>query len=426
MADPQGNTAEPGVGTPLLNGYQWKGTLDWLSALPPLLNGRGAEDKVANRVLSNLASRADHKTGRNAYPSNAWLAERCHVSERSVRSALARLEDAKRIERDGLSRHGTVRWRLRFEYDVPAGWLPIDAREEHKRALHVERQRRYREKLISEAKCVTQPAEQAEDLEAKCVTAELISEAKCVTSLDVTQPASDDLSLSPPVQETTQGITAVAAAPPVGLEVIDAELVDEATAPSLPVLPVAVPSTAVALRLDRAPAASVDTEASELDERPQMLPNLSEAWLLPEPLAEGKRPPMDAQLFDASEWPLPQSSHTVTEWTKLLVDRWSAACIEQNRCNPSGRQFGQAGKEIRALIAAGNNPNHVAMAVDAAGARCKPTIMWSMQDVRPLQSWQQARPGRQIVSERGSVTLPEGTSAGDRRAASILLAGWEA
>lgn len=388
MTQPQHNATDRGSGTPLLNGHPWKSTHDWVSALPPLLNGRGAEDKVAQRVLLNLSSKADHRTGRNAYPSNAWLAERCHVSERSVRSALQRLEEAKRIERDGLSRHGTVRWRMRFEYDVPAGWLPLDAREERKRELAAERQRRRRAKLISEAKCVTeQPgtsSEQASTPEAECVTepVDLGSQVR-----DVTQLASDDLAFQPPVKETTQLITDVAAAPPAGLDVIEAELVSE-------------PGTELATV------------------QPPMIPNLSAAWLLPDTTA--KRAPAAAPLYDAREWPEPSVQHTLTEWVKLLTDRWSAACIEVHRSNPSGPMFGQAGKNIRALIHAGNNPNHVAMAVSEAGAKGSAAIGKFMPSVRPSASWQNARTGgRQVLLPSGPVQLPAGATASHARQVTI-------
>jgi hypothetical protein len=407
VTDPQSNASHPEVGTPPLDGCQWKGTLDWLSALPPLLNGRGAEDKVANRVLGNLASRADHKSGRNAYPSNAWLAERCHVSERSVRSALARLEEAKRIERDGLSRHGTIRWRMRFEYDVPAGWLPIDAREEHKRALAAERQRRRREKLISEAKCVTQAVEQGEAAEAECVTGELISEAECVTRPDVTRLASDDLSLSPPVEETHQQITDVAAAPPAE-DILDGELIED----ELP-------------GLDGPPLLSVEPAGGDLVPACTVpaVPDLSASWLLPEPEQAGKRKraaPVDAPRFDAEAWQMPREQHTPSEWTKTLVGLFVEAA---RGCGfePSGRQIGQVGKEVKGLVAAGNNPVHILAAVRRAADKRGAWVMRAMADVQP-GNWSAQHQGRQIVTPQGPVQLPQGMSAGDRRA--VALETW--
>jgi hypothetical protein len=396
MADPQHNATDQRVDTHLLDGQQWKSTLDWLSALPPLLNGRGAEDKVANRVLANLASRADHKTGRNAYPSNAWLAERAHVSERSVRSALARLEEAKRVERDGLSRHGTIRWRLRFEYDVPAGWLPIDAREEHKRALAAERQRRRRAKLILEAKCVTEVIEQGKASEAKCVTDELISEAKCVTRPDVTQPASDNQSFSPSVEETNQKITDAAIASPAGPEVIEAEIIEE-------------PGTELAPAEPTIPAVA----------------DLSASWLLPEPEETGKRKrsaPVDAPRYDAMAWQLPREQHTPSEWTKTLVGLYVEACRGFS-FEPSGRQIGQVGKEVKGLVAAGNNPVHILAAVKRAAEKRGAWVFRAMADVQP-GNWAARGRGKQIVTSKGIVELPDGMSPGDRRYASGMLNDW--
>jgi hypothetical protein len=403
----QGNATNGVNATHLLDGCPWKNTHDWVSALPPLLNGRGAEDKVATRVLLNLSSKADHKTGRNAYPSNSWLAARCHVSERSVRSALQRLEEAKRIERDGLSRHGTVKWRMRFEFDVPAGWLPLDARDDHKRALAAERQRRRRAKLISEAKCVTDDenssSEQQEAPEAKCVTGpvDLGSQVR-----DVTQPASDNQSFQPPVKETSQQTSDAAAASPAE-DVIDAELVDdELPGPEGPPLLSIAP-----------PPAELVPAATSLP----AVPDLSASWLLSEPEETGKRKrkaPVDAPRFDAEAWQLPREPRTPSAWVRELVARYVDAC-RQCGFEPSGRQIGQVGKEVRGLVAAGNNPVHILAAVRRAAEKRGAWVQRGMADVQP-GNWSAQRPGRQIVTPQGVQQLPQGVGAAEARYLSIM------
>jgi hypothetical protein len=391
----QDNGSSPAIPTPSDGGQQWKSTMDWFSRLPPLLNGKGAEDKVAQRVLAALASTANHRTGRNAYPSQAWLADRAHVSVRSVRSALQRLEDGKRIIHDGVGPSGTLRWRLNDQFDCAAGWLPIDAREEHKRELARLRKRRQRTRQGAEAERVTsadpEPSTSESTPEAERVTLTSGAEAECVTQLDVTRSASDELPLTRKDQETQEPLTAVAAAP-VGQEVLEAELIEETD--NLPAVRAAVVVPAV--------------------------PNLSASWLLPEPEEAGKRKrvaPVDAPRFDAEAWQMPREQHTPAEWTKTLVGLYVEAC---RLCGfePSGRQIGQVGKECRGLIAAGNNPVHILAAVRRAADKRGAWVMRAMADVQP-GNWSAGRRGRQVVTSQGIVQLPEGATANMARSVSI-------
>jgi hypothetical protein len=368
--------------------------MDWFSRLPPLLNGKGAEDKVAQRVLAALASTANHRTGRNAYPSQAWLADRAHVSVRSVRSALQRLEDGKRIIHDGVGPSGTLRWRLNDQFDCAAGWLPIDAREEHKRELARLRKRRQRARVAPEAECVTsadsEPSASAFTPEAERVTPTSRSEVECVTRPDVTASASDELPLTRKDEQTQEPSTAVAAAP-VGLEILEAELIEETG--NLP-----------AVRATVVPA----------------VPNLSGSWLLPEPEETGKRKrvaPVDAPRFDAEAWQMPREQHTPSEWTKTLVGLYVEACRSYG-FEPSNRQIGQVGKECRGLIAAGNNPVHILAAVRRAADKRGAWVMRAMADVQP-GNWSAGRRGRQVVTSQGIVQLPEGATANMARSVSI-------
>lgn len=394
MVPDQDNGESPAIPTPSDGGQQWKSTMDWFSRMPPLLNGKGAEDKVAQRVLAALASTANHRTGRNAYPSQAWLAERAHVSVRSVRSALQRLEDGKRIIHDGIGPAGTLRWRLNDQFDCAAGWLPIDAREEHKRELARLRKRKQRARQGAEAECVTsptaEPSASENTPEAECVTASSAPEAERVTQPDVTRSASDELPLTRKDQETQRTTDAASASP--AQEVLEAELVEDSNLP--------------AVRSDVVPA----------------IPDVSSSWLLPEELPKGRKPAADAMRFLATDWALPREPRTPSQWVKELVGYYVEQC---RTCNfePSGRQRGQAAKEVKALVWAGNNPVHIAAAIKHAAGRRGSWVMRSMADVQP-GNWSAQRPGKQVVTSQGVVQLPDGMSPGDRRTAAGMLSDW--
>jgi hypothetical protein len=382
--------------------------MDWFSQLPPMLNGKGAEDKAAQRVLAALASTANHRTGRNAYPSNAWIAGRAHLSERSVRAALKRLEEGKRIIRDGLGPKGTIRWRMNDQFDCAAGWLPLDAREEHRRELTRERVRQWRARK-AEAECVTEvvatAATSENTPEAECVTPVGTPEAECVTSTSVTHSASDELPLTP-IKDQPEEITDAAAAPPAAVDVIDAELVEELPGPDgPPLLPIEPPAGELVLKSSTVPAVA----------------DLSAAWLLPEPEETGKRKrsaPVDAPRYAPEAWQLPRQPRTPSEWVRELVGLYVEAA---RSCGfePSGRQIGQVGKEVRGLVASGNNPVHILAAVRRAAERRGAWVMRAMADVQP-GNWSAVRPGKQVVTSKGVVTLPEGATNGHRRMVGIM------
>lgn len=196
-------------------------------------------------------------------------------------------------------------------------------------------------------------------------------------------------------KEDPQISTAVAVAPSAAVDVIDAELVDEKPAGELVLKPSTVPAVA----------------------------DLSAAWLLPEVEETGKRKrsaPVDAPRYDAEAWQLPREQHTPSEWTKTLVGLYIEAA-RSHGFEPSGRQIGQVGKEVRGLVAAGNNPVHILAAVRRAAERRGAWVLRAMADVQP-GNWSAVRPGKQLVTSSGVVQLPEGMTNAQRRQVSIAAA----
>lgn len=370
MTNPQGNGPDQQVDTGSLSVQQWK------EQVPLLLDGRGRAREKLRRFVTYLADFAN-PDGTNIFPSVDRVAEHMHTTRRTVFRLYREAEDAKQIIRDGRGPKGTIRVRLNMDLPMAEGWLPYDAAAEHRRKKAAERWARYK---ANHAGGDAHPVVEASGGDTYPVVSEP-DNAVCVTRPSIGEHQKDEPHLS----------SAAADAPPAGPEVIEAEIVE-------------------------------DAPTAELATRPAMLPNRSASWLIPEELPKGKRKPAEAQLFDSTRWPDPREADTLTGWTRKLVDVWSQASIEQNGSNPSGRMFGQAGREIRALIAAGNNPNHVFMACQHAGAAGKATITWSMQHVNPARNWATARPGKQLVTSQGVVTLPEGTTNAQRRALSIEVA----
>jgi hypothetical protein len=328
------------------------------------------------RFVVYLATFAD-PDGTNIFPSVDRVAKHMHVTRRTVFNLYRKAEQAKMIIREGHTRGGMIRSRLNLELPCAEGWLPYDAAAEHRREKQREYTKAWRER---KARGETKPLTMAEGGEKKSLT-DASGEGDRFT-----QP-----SLSDHQEDHLQIPTAVAAATPVE-EIIEAELIEPEPA----------------------------TPAAELAVRASMLPNLSDSWLLPETPKKGAKPPTDAQLFDASRWPAPAEARQPSQWVRLLMDRWSAACIDGNGMNPSKAQFGQAGREIRALVHAGNNPNHIAMACDRAASRGTAMVARMMQDVNPVASWSNARPGRQIVTPQGVEQLPQGVGAAEARYLSIM------
>lgn len=345
---------------------------DWTRQLPLLLDGRGRARHTLRRFVVYLAGYAD-ADGTSIFPSVDRVAADMHASRRTVFRLYREAEDAKQIIRDGHSSRGTIRVRLNMELDREAGWLPYDAAAEHRRERSRERVQRWRER---QAGGDMNPVTETLGGDKYPVT-----EPAC-NGVAVTQP-----SLSDHHEEHLQRTTAVAAAPAVQ-EILEAELVEETT--NLP-----------AVRADVVPA----------------VPDVSSSWLLPEELPKGRKPPADASRFDATQWPQPQEARTPSAWTQTLIGYWVERCRERG-FEPGGRHKGQAAREIKALVWAGNNPNHIARAAERAAERDGAWITRAMSEVRP-GGWAAHRPGRQVVLEDRIIQLPAGATAGQARSVSI-------
>jgi len=369
VASPEGNSFPPPVDTHSLSVQQY------MEQVPLLLDGRGAPQHNLRRFVVYLATFAS-QDGTDIFPSVDRVARHMHVTRRTVFNLYRRAEQAKLIIRDGHSSKGTIRCRLNLELPCAEGWLPYDAAAEHRREKQREYTRRWRAKAAGG--------------ETKPLTDDTGGETKCLTSVsgegdDFTQPSIPEHQ----VKEELHSSTAVAAAPTASQdEILEAELIDEP--PNLP-----------AVRADVVPA----------------VPNLSSSWLLPEELPKGRKPAADAMRFEASPWPVPQTPRTPSAWTKELMGYWVERCREHG-FEPSSRQCGQAGKEIKALVWAGNNPNHVAKAAERAAQRDGAWITRAMSEVRP-GGWAGARGGRQVVTSQGLVELPAGATANMARSVTI-------
>lgn len=374
MTNPHGNTSGQSVDTPLLSVQQWK------EKVPLLLDGRGRTREKLRRFVTYLADFAD-PDGTNIYPSVDRVAAHMHTTRRTVFRLYREAEQAKQIIREGHGPKGTIRVRLNMDLPMSEGWLPYDAAADNRRRKAAERWARYK---ANHPRGDIHPVVNAPGGDTYPVV-EQSDNGVCVT-----QP-----SLVDHQKEDHQGTTDVAAAPPAGLDVIEGEIVEQTTGGEL------------AVRADTVPA----------------VPDLSASWLLPETEPTGKRKrssPIDAPRFNAEAWQLPREPRTATAWVGELVALFVESCRGFD-FEPSGRQVGQVGKEVRGLVAAGNNPVHILAAVRRAAEKRGAWIMRAMADVQP-GNWSAQRPGRQIVTPQGVVQLPQGMSAGDRRAASI--AAW--
>jgi hypothetical protein len=76
-------------------------------------------DPTDQRVLQALATFANYKTGRGASPSLETLAERCHVSKRTVKRSTAQLETGGYVTKTPRHLKSTI-------YDICLGKLAVD------------------------------------------------------------------------------------------------------------------------------------------------------------------------------------------------------------------------------------------------------------------------------------------------------------
>jgi len=386
MTDPQGNAPDQQVDAPSLSVQQY------IEQVPLLLDGRGRARHSLRRFVVYLATFAD-PDGSNIFPSVDRVAKYMHCSRRTVFRLYREAEQAKQIVREGHTRGGMIKCRLNLELPCAEGWLPYDVREEHRREMGRARLQRWREKR---AEGDTNPVTDGTGGDTHSVSS-ASGNAVCVT-----QP-----SISDHHEDHHQTPTAVAAATRVE-GIIDAELVDDDGLPDMdgpPLLTVEPPAAGELVLKSSVPA----------------IADLSAQWLLPEPEETGKRKrkaPVDSMRFAAEDWQLPREQHTPSEWTKTLVGYYvdaARAC----RFEPSGRQIGQVGKEVKGLIAAGNNPVHILSAVRKAAEKRGAWVVRAMADVQP-GNWSAGNRGRQIVTSQGVQQLPQGIGAAEARHLSIM------
>lgn len=415
-------------------------TYEWIDRLPLLLDSRDRGRKLLREFCHYLAGKAD-PDGTNVFPSIDTVSHWLHVTRRTTLGLYRQAEEEKLIiiEKRG---HKVIKVRLNFD-------LPFEALDFPARVVADERRRKARERV---ARHRARKAEIGSDQCAPIPVTDLVSKVNEPAPIPVTTPREPA-----PIPVTTQATplidpqedhpplsTDAADASPAGLDVIEGEVAEPTTGGELVLASelLSTPDAAkacgigvtklrkLAAELRVVPAermgnrarwslpslreqlAAVEVPAS-LALADQLLPDLSSAWV-----SEWNSGSKAASMprHDASLWPMPAEARSATEWQRLLVDRWYQPQVKAGRV-PSGSECGQVQKHVHGLIAAGNNPNHIAAACDSAAAQRSPNIKWHMDKVRP-DFWV-TRPGRQIITPQGPVQLPEGMSAGDRRAVAI-------
>lgn len=353
---------------------------EWIDRLPLLLDSRQRGRQLLRQFCHYLGDHAD-PDGTNVFPSVDKVATWLHVTRRTVLGLYRQAEESKLIiiEKRG---HKTIKVRLNF--DLPFEELDLPARQvaEERRHKISERVRRHRAKMarIGSDQCAPNPVTTEPEAPTVCAPNPVTSWSESAPNPVTTQalPLIDQ-------QEDHPHLLTDAADATTGLDgILEGELVEE-------------PSDLPAVRGDVVPPVA----------------NLSASWLLFEEPAKGRKPAADAPRFDAAAWSMPSSSKTPTTWTHELVAYWVERCRERG-FEPAKRQCGQAGKEIRALVAAGNNPNHIAAAAMRAADKRGSWIMRAMADVQP-GNWSAQRPGRQVVLEDRTIQLPAGATANQAR-----------
>lgn len=379
-------------------------TREWIDRLPLLLDARDRGRKLLREFCHYLADHAD-PDGTNVFPSIDKVGNWLHVTRRTTLGLYRQAEEAKLIviEKRG---HRLIKARLNFDIPFEEMDLPARAVADERRRKASERVRRHRARKaeIGPDRCAPIPV--TDFIRGVNEDAPIP-----VTRQDQDAPIPVTSMAAPPIdqqQDHHQGTTAAADATPAG-EILDAELVDD----ELP-------------GIEGPPLLAIDPPSTELVRAQALVPavpNLSASWLLPEPAETGKRKrtaPVDAPRFHAEAWQMPREQHAPSEWVKTLVGMFVEAARGFG-FEPSGRQVGQVGKEVKGLVAAGNNPLHILAAVRRAAEKRGAWVLRAMADVQP-GNWSAQRPGRQIITPQGPVQLPQGMSAGDRRSASI--AAW--
>jgi hypothetical protein len=345
-----------------------------------LIDGHNRALWRMKEVIKVYIHHADYATGRNAYPSYATIAEATGLRVRSIPRIVKAAVEADLLIPDGKGPGGSGRYHLNLLADFEALRKPFVEAQQHRAELAAERWRNYKQRQQGvRTNCVVDPDPNA---------------------VDAYLPSLPDL----PVKDHPSPLSDAAAAS-LAEDVLDAELIDDEL-PGLegpPLLAIEPPST------DLVPVSAVPA-----------VPNLSESWLLPEVAETGKRKrsaPVDAPRFDAEAWQMPREQHTPSEWTKTLVGLFVEAARGFG-FEPSGRQIGQVGKEVKGLVAAGNNPVHILAAVRRAAEKRGAWVMRAMADVQP-GNWSAQRPGRQVVLNDRTISLPQGATAYQARAVSL-------
>jgi DNA-binding Lrp family transcriptional regulator len=157
---------------------------------PMLRTDKGRPDSTARHVLQVLAEHA-RPDGSNSHPSILRIQYRTGYDERTVQRALRRLEAGGLIKQQG-SVQGRKKWRLQMHLCRPEfDWAELEAEAEEGKKQAAERQRRARQKRVTQSEAVTVT-------HAESVT---VTHSDDVTEGDVTH--SESVSHALPVRDVT-------------------------------------------------------------------------------------------------------------------------------------------------------------------------------------------------------------------------------